>query len=241
MEHRIVSQDEWNKAHAAFLQKEKELTHLRDELARQRRELPWTPVTKNYVFDSPDGKKSLADLFAGKSQLIVQHFMLGPGWKEGCSGCSFQADHVDGALPHLTQKDVTFVAVSRAPLAEIESFKARMGWKFPWVSSYGSDFNYDYHVTASKDEPEIYYNFRMEKNSGEGELHGLSVFYKDEDGRVYHSYSSYARGCEMLMGTYMYLDLLPKGREEEGYKESPMEWVKLRDQYQSKGSESRCH
>ena len=190
MQHnRIVSRDEWLAARKQHLRKEKELTRLRDRLSAERRALPWVRIEKNYVFDTPEGTKTLADLFDGRSQLIVQHFMFGPGWAEGCVGCSFGADHVDGARLHFEHRDVTFVAVSRAPLPQIEAFRKRMGWRFKWVSSYGSDFNYDYHVSFTKDElakGEVYYNYQMTKD-GFDELPGLSVFTKDDAGNVFHT------------------------------------------------------
>jgi predicted dithiol-disulfide oxidoreductase (DUF899 family) len=228
----IVSRDEWLITRKAHLAREKELTRLRDELSRQRRELPWVKVDKPYVFDGPDGKETLADLFDGRSQLIVNHFMLGPGWKEGCVGCSFGADHIEGALVHLEHHDVTVVVVSRAPLPEIEAFKKRMGWRFKWVSSYGSDFNYDYHVSFTKDDMaqgKVYYNYEMRAFQSE-ELPGISVFYKDGAGTIFHTYSSYARGGDILLGTYNILDLVPKGRDEEGLAFT-FSWVRHHDSY----------
>src|SRR6266851_5654879 len=185
-QNRIVSQDEWLAARTQHLIKEKEFTRLRDQLSAERRALPWVKVEKNYIFDGPNGKETLADLFDGRSQLIVKHFMYGPGWEEGCVGCSFEVDHVEGALTHLEHHDVTYVAVSRAPLAEIEAFKKRMGWRIKWVSSYGSDFNYDYHVSFTEDEiakGKVYYNFEMSDFQSE-EMSGRSVFYKDAAGDV---------------------------------------------------------
>jgi predicted dithiol-disulfide oxidoreductase (DUF899 family) len=235
--HTVVSDEEWLRARKAHLQKEKELTRQRDELSRQLRELPWVKVEKNYVFDAPEGRQTLADLFDGRSQLIVQHFMFGPGWKEGCVGCSFLSDHMDGALPHLEHHDVTFIAVSRASLQEIEPFKKRMGWRFKWVSSYGSDFNYDYHVSFTEEEKakgKVYYNFEMSDFQGE-ELSGRSVFYKDVAGDVFHTYSSYARGGDILLNTYNYLDLTPKGRNETGPRHMMSDWVRHHDRYESGG------
>jgi predicted dithiol-disulfide oxidoreductase (DUF899 family) len=229
----IVSREEWLDARKALLAREKELTRLRDQLNAERRALPWVKVEKPYVFDGPDGKATLADLFGGRSQLIVKHFMLGPGWKEGCIGCSFGADHVDGALPHLEHRDVTYVAVSRAPLSEIEAFKERMGWRFRWVSSYGSDFNYDYHVSFTPEAvagDTLYYNYAMQKLQGE-EHPGISVFYKDEQGQVFHTYSTYARGTDLLLGTYNLLDLTPKGRDETGPRHNLTDWVRHHDRY----------
>jgi len=244
MEHpRIVSRAEWLAARKQHLIKEKELTRLRDKLNAERRELPWVRVEKQYVFDGPKGKETLADLFDGCSQLIVQHFMLGPGWKEGCVGCSFSDDHVDGANLHLAHHDVTFVAISRAPLAEIAAYKKRMGWRFKWVSSYGSDFNYDYHVSFTKDDKatdKMYYNYEMQEFSGE-EQPGTSVFYKDENGDIFHTYSAYGRGDEQLIGAYNYLDLTPKGRNETGPSFDLTDWVRRHDKYpdDAKGSDTR--
>jgi len=230
--HKIVSREEWLEARKAHLAKEKEFTRLRDELSRQRRELPWLKVEKNYVFDGPKGKETLADLFDGRGQLIVYHFMLGPGWKEGCKSCSFVSDHIDGAVVHLAQRDVTLLAISRAPLPEIEAFKKRMGWRFKWVSSYGNDFNFDYHVSFTKDEMakgKVYYNYEMQEFGSE-EGPGVSVFYKDGAGDIFHTYSSYARGLDMLVGAYNYLDLVPKGRDEDALSFT-MAWVRHHDKY----------
>jgi predicted dithiol-disulfide oxidoreductase (DUF899 family) len=233
MQHnRIVSRDEWLAARKQHLIREKELTRLRDRLSAERRALPWVKVEKSYVFDGPDGKRTLADLFDGRSQLIVQHFMFGPGWEEGCVGCSFGADHVDGARLHFEHRDVTFVAVSRAPLPQLEAFKKRMGWRFTWVSSFGSDFNYDYHVSFTKDDEakgKVYYNYEI-RDFESDELSGLSVFYKDAAGDIFHTYSTYARGDELLSGAYMYLDLVPKGRDEAGLP-YPSAWWRHHDKY----------
>lgn len=233
MNHPIVSQEQWVAARKQLLEKEKEFTAALDALNNQRRELPWTKVEKEYVFDTAQGKKTLADLFEGKSQLIVYHFMLGPGWKAGCTGCSFLADHVDGANLHLAHHDVSFVAVSRAPLAEIDAYKKRMGWRFKWVSSSANDFNFDYHVSFKKDEMargEVYYNYQMTKATTE-ELPGTSVFFKDDTGAIFHTYSSYARGDERRLGAYMFLDLTPKGRDENGPNYNLMDWVRRHDEY----------
>lgn len=243
MDHKVVSEAEFLKTHAAFLQAEKELTRQRDRLAEQRRALPWKRVEKDYAFEAADGKKTLSDLFAGKSQLIVQHFMLGPGWEQGCEGCSFMADHVDPALVHLEQRDVHFVAISRATLSEIEKYKKRMGWKFPWVSSNGTDFNFDYHVSFTPDDKArgtVYYNYREDTYAGE-ELPGMSVFYKDPSGAIFHTYSTFGRGNEQVMGTYVLLDMLPKGRDEEPFKVHPMEWVKRHDEYGKSEKSGCCH
>ena len=237
MNHRIVSRDEWLAVRKAHLAKEKELTRLRDQLSAERRELPWVKVEKQYIFDSPKGKETLADLFDGRSQLIIKHFMLGPGWKEGCVGCSFEVDHIEGALAHLEHHDVSYVVVSRAPLPEIEAFKKRMGWRFKWVSSYGSGFNYDFRVSFQPDEiekGEVYYNYEM-RRVGIEELSGRSVFYKDENGDLFHTYSSYGRGGDLMLGTYNILDLMPKGRNETGPNHNLSDWVRHHDRYDSGG------
>ena len=229
---KVVSQADWLAARKELLKKEKEFTRLRDQLSRQRRELPWEAVEKRYVFDGPKGKQTLGDLFGGKSQLIVYHFMFGPGWKEGCPSCSFLADTFDGAAVHLAQRDVNFVVVSRATLPEIEAFKKRRGWRFNWVSSSGSDFNFDYHVSFSKDDKakgKVYYNYDMTDFPSE-EAPGTSVFYKNEAGEIFHTYSSYARGLDILLCAYNYLDLTPKGRDEDGLAH-PMAWVRHHDRY----------
>ncbi len=231
-QHAVVSPQDWLAARRALLLKEKEFTRARDELSRQRLALPWVKVEKTYVFDGPDGKRTLADLFDGRSQLFIQHFMFGPEWKEGCTGCSFQADHIEGALVHLEHHDVSLVVVSRGPLAQIEAFRKRMGWRFKWVSSFGSDFNYDYHVSFTPEqiaEGKAEYNYETIKNKMD-ELAGCSVFYKDEAGDIFHTYSAYARGDETLIGTYMYLDMMPKGRNETG-SGNLMDWVKHHDRY----------
>ena len=232
LEHSIVSQEKWLQLRKKLLSKEKELTRLRDRLNAERRELPWVRVEKNYLFDAPGGKVSLKELFAGRSQLVIYHFMFGPDWNEGCPSCSFVSDHIDGALPHLAARDATMVMVSRAPLAKIEAFKKRMGWRFTWVSSYGSDFNSDFRVSFTKDEMaqgKVNYNYAMQEFPSE-EAPGISVFYKDAGGDVFHTYSSYGRGLEQLVGTYMILDMVPKGRDEDklGF---TMEWVRHHDRY----------
>jgi predicted dithiol-disulfide oxidoreductase (DUF899 family) len=229
---KVVSRDEWLAARKQHLSKEKEFTRLRDKLSAERRELPWVKVEKNYLFDGPGRKETLADLFGGRSQLIVYHFMFGPEWEQGCPSCSFLSDHIDGSVVHLAHRDVTFVVVSRAPLPKIEAFKKRMGWRFKWVSSYGSDFNFDYHVSFTKDEMtkgKVYYNYDMnEFPSDEGP--GISVFCKDGSSDIFHTYSAYARGLDILVGAYNYLDLVPKGRDEV---ELPwtMAWVRHHDKY----------
>jgi predicted dithiol-disulfide oxidoreductase (DUF899 family) len=231
-DHKVVSREEWTAARKKLLEKEKESTRLRDQLSAERRELPWVKVEKNYVFDTSAGKKTLADLFDGRSQLVIYHFMFGPDWQEGCPSCSFVSDHIDGALPHLAARDVKVTMVSRAPLAKIEAFKKRMGWKFNWVSSYGGDFNADFHVSFTKDEMaqgKVNYNYTLEEfPSAEGP--GLSVFYKDTGGNIFHTYSTYARGLEPLIGTYTILDLVPKGRDEDHLGFS-MEWLRYHDRY----------
>ncbi len=233
-QHKVVSPVSWLAARKRYLLREKEFTRLRDELSRERRELPWEKVEKPYVFEARNGKQTLADLFDGRSQLFVYHFMLGPGWKEGCPGCSYVSDHFDGATIHLTNRDVTFVAVSRAPLAEIEAFKKRMGWKFKWVSSFGSDFNFDYHVSFKKDENvaegKVYYNYDERLFPSE-EGPGASTFIKDEAGQIFHTYSTYGRGLDMLLGTYNMLDMVPKGRDEAGLPSS-MAWLRHHDKYE---------
>lgn len=231
--HPVVSPDRWIAERKKLLAREKELTHLRDQTANERRALPWVRVDKEYVFDTPEGKRKLADLFEGRSQLMVQHFMLGPGWEQGCPSCSFMADHTGGMKIHLEHRDITFVAVSRAPLAEIERFRQRMGWQFKWVSSNGNDFNYDFHVSFTPEElarGEVYYNFGMTAFPAE-EAPGISLFYKNDAGEVFHTYSTFGRGVEVMMGTYNMLDLAPKGRDEAdvAYK---MEWVRHHDRYE---------
>jgi predicted dithiol-disulfide oxidoreductase (DUF899 family) len=231
MHHPIVSQEEWLAARKALLQMEKEETRLRDAVNAARLALPWVKVEKPYVFDTPAGKKSLSELFAGRNQLIVYHFMLGPGWKAGCPGCSFLCDHIDGALPHLNHHDVTWTAVSRAPLAEIQAYKTRMGWKFPWVSASGTSFNHDFHVSFSKEElakSGVEYNFtQVPAERANDELPGLSAFFRDENGEVFYTYSSYARGPEQIIGTLMILDRAPLGRNESG----TLSFVRRHDEY----------
>jgi predicted dithiol-disulfide oxidoreductase (DUF899 family) len=230
--HRIVSQEEWIAARKAHLAEEKVFTKARDALSEKRRELPWVRVEKSYVFDGPNGKETLADLFGGRSQLIVYHFMLGPGWEAGCPSCSYLADHFDGGAIHLAQRDVSFVVISRAPFPEIEKYKRRMGWKFKWVSAFGSDFNHDYQVSESPEEKakgDAYYNYEMTTFPSE-ERPGASVFYKNEAGEVFHTYSTYGRGLDTFLGAYHFLDIAPKGRDEAGLKFS-MAWVRRHDEY----------
>jgi predicted dithiol-disulfide oxidoreductase (DUF899 family) len=229
---KVVSREEWIAARKELLKKEKEFTRLRDRLSAERRALPRVKVEKNYVFDTSEGKLTLADLFAGRSQLIVYHFMFGPEWSEGCHGCSFLSDGIDGATVHLAARDVTLVAVSRAPLAKIDVFKQRMGWKFPWVSSFGNDFNRDYHVSFTKEDMargDAEYNYAKNGFSVD-EAPGASVFFKDDRGDVFHTYSAYARGLEPFVMAYHYLDLVPKGRDEQDFKPS-MSWVRHHDRY----------
>ncbi len=232
-QHEIVSRDQWIAARKNLLRKEKEHTRQHDELSRLRRELPWVRVEKGYVFDAPGGKKTLADLFDGRSQLIVYHFMFGPEWEEGCPSCSLLADHLGGSVIHVGQRDVTLLAISHAPLPRIEAFKKRMGWCFPWVSSFGSDFNYDYNVSFTNEERatgKVYYNYGMGEFPSD-EAPGASVFYKDESGDIFHTYSCYARGLDILVGAYNYLDLAPKGRDEADLP-WPMAWVRHHDRYE---------
>jgi predicted dithiol-disulfide oxidoreductase (DUF899 family) len=228
--HNVVSQAEWIAAGNALLKKEKEFTKARDAMSAARRDLPWVKVDTNYVFESPEGPVSLSDLFNGKSQLIVYHFMYEPGWKEGCPGCSFVCDHADGARQHFEHHDVAFVAVSRAPLAEFEGFKKRMGWSFRWISSEKNNFNYDFGVSYHREDLDagpVLHNFITQKLNSE-EQPGLTVFTKGEDGTIYRTYSTYERGLDMLIGAYNYLDLTPKGRNESG----PMSWMNFHDKYQ---------
>jgi predicted dithiol-disulfide oxidoreductase (DUF899 family) len=235
--HKIVTPTEWIAHRKELLRKEKELTRLRDELSQQRLELPWQRVEKAYFFHTPNGGETLADLFAGRSQLIIYNFMFGPGWKEGCVGCSFHADHMDGARVHLEHHDVSFVVVSRAPLAEIEAFKKRMGWGFKWVSSFGSDFNYDFHVSFTPDEiakGKVYYNYEMRDIQSE-ELAGTTVFYKDAAGDIFQTYACYAREGESFLGAYNYLDITPKGRNETGPNHDLSDWVRHHDRYGAGG------
>lgn len=231
--HPVVSQDHWIAERKVLLAREKELTHLRDQIARERRALPWTRVQKNYVFDTPEGPRALADLFEGRRQLLVQHFMFGPDWEQGCKSCSFMADHTDGMNVHLAHRDVTLVAVSRAPLARIQAFRERMGWRFMWVSSQASDFNHDFQVSFTPQETasgKVLYNY-AEQFFPSDEAPGVSVFYKDDAGDVFHTYSTYGRGVEVMMGTYNLLDLTPKGRDE-GDAAGGMGWVRHHDRYE---------
>ena len=231
--HKTVSREEWIEARKALMAQEKELTRARDRLGEARRALPWVRVEKPYVFDSIEGRKGLADLFRGRPQLVVQHFMFAPDWDEGCKSCSFWADGFERIIPHLAARDTTLVAVSRAPLEKLTAFKRRMGWSFDWVSSAGCDFNYDYAVSFTQDQIKSggkVYNFGT-SGFGIEEAPGISVFYRDADGDIFHTYSCFARGLDMMNATYHYLDLTPLGRHEEGLP-YPMDWVRLRDRYQ---------
>ena len=230
--HPVASKEEWLEARIAFLAKEKEFTRQRDALSRERRNLPWVKVDKQYQFEGPDGRETLTQLFDGRRQLMVYHFMFGPGWQEGCKSCSYLADHFDGSLIHLAHRDVTLLVVSRATLPEIEAFKRRMGWQFKWVSSNGSGFNYDFQASFSKEELEtgnVYYNYGRGQFPAE-EAPGLSVFYKDDSGEIFHTYSAYARGLDILVGAYNFLDLAPKGRDEDELAFT-MSWVRHHDRY----------
>lgn len=229
----IVSRDEWLVARKELLAREKELTRLRDALNAKRRALPWVKVEKAYAFDTLEGRRTLAELFDGRSQLIVHHFMFGPGWGAGCIGCSFTADHIEGTRVHLEHHDVSLVRVSRAPLAEIDAYRRRMGWQVKWVSSHGSDFNYDYRVSFTPEEiarGAVTYNYATASVSIE-DLSGLSVFYRDANGEVFHTYSTYGRGDELVDSTYMLLDMTPRGRNETGPHHNLMDWVKRHDEY----------
>ncbi|MBE9552026.1 MAG: DUF899 domain-containing protein [Proteobacteria bacterium] len=231
--HRIVSRDEWIAARKELLVREKEFTKARDALSARRRELPWVRVDKDYLFEGPNGSETLSDLSDGRGQLIVYHFMYGPDWEEGCPSCSYLSDHFDGAIMHLKQRDVTLVAASRAPLEKLEAYKKRMGWRFKWVSSLGSDFNFDYHASFDADDlakGEVYYNYRNTAFPS-SEAPGLSVFRKDESGEIFHTYSTYARGLDMLIGAYNFLDLVPKGRDEADLPFT-MGWVRRHDRYE---------
>jgi predicted dithiol-disulfide oxidoreductase (DUF899 family) len=233
-EHAVVSHEEWLEARLGLLQREKQLTRLRDELSRERRALPWERVERIYDFDTPEGRKSLADLFDGCSQLVIYHFMFAPDWDEGCPSCSWWAESFDRNVIHLKHRDTTLMAVSHAPLDKLQAYRKRMGWTFPWASSYGSDFNYDYQVSFSPQEIEsgsVCHNYREEREELETELPGVSVFYRDPAGDIYHTYSAYRRGIDALNAGYQYLDLTPKGRDEDEF-EFTMAWLRRRDQYE---------
>ena len=233
-EHRVVPHQAWIEARTALLAKEKEFTRLRDELAALRRQLPWERVEKSYVFDGPTGKETLGDLLAGKSQLIVYHFMFAPDWQAGCKSCSFWADNFNGIDIHLRQRDISFVAISRAPLAKLEAYRKRMGWSFKWVSSGETDFNFDFGVSFRAEEMArgaAYWNYRMQKPFDTDTV-GISVFYRDRDKEIFHTYSCYQRGVDMMNAAYHYMDLTPKGRDEAGQGSSnPQAWVRRHDEY----------
>jgi predicted dithiol-disulfide oxidoreductase (DUF899 family) len=230
--HTVVSKEEWLAARRKHLEQEKEFTRMRDRLSEARRALPWVKVEKEYVFDTPSGAQTLSGLFGGRSQLIVYHFMFGPEWAEGCPSCSFWADNFNGIDVHLRHRDIELVAISRARLARLEAYRKRMGWQFKWVSSYGNDFNQDYQVSFTPEEMEqgeVFYNFERRRFPSE-EAPGISVFSKNERGEVFHTYSCYARGLDMLNGAYHYMDLAPKGRDETGLPYT-MAWLRRHDQY----------
>jgi len=233
--HQVVSKDEWIEARKVLLKKEKEYTKLRDQLSKQRRDLPWVAVDKEYVFNGSNGKESLSDLFDGRNQLIIYHFMYDPNWDVGCPSCSFWADNFNNIIVHLDQRDVTMIAVSRAPYSKIDAYKKRMGWDFKWVSSFDTDFNFDYTVSFTQEElakKKAFYNF-ISQDPRISEREGISVFYKDSSGKIFHTYSAYERGIDILNNTYNYLDLVPKGRDEDGY-DFPMAWVRRHDEYNKK-------
>ncbi len=235
MQHDIVSYEQWTLARKQLLAEEKALTRARDRLNEKRRALPWVRLDKSYIFDGPVGPVSLSDLFSGRSQLIIKHFMFGPDWSEGCVGCSFECDHVEGALQHLLHHDVSYAAVSRASIDRIESYRRRMGWGFPWVSSLRNDFNQDFHVSFSPEEVrsgKAYYNYEQ-RPVGSDELSGRSVFYKDASGTIFHTYSAFARGGEAFLGAYAYLDITPKGRNET-INGNLTDWVRRHDTYDAK-------
>jgi predicted dithiol-disulfide oxidoreductase (DUF899 family) len=236
MKHEIVSRAEWLEASRALLAEEKAWTHERDRLSAKRRALPWVKLEKDYVFEGVDGPVSLADLFDGRSQLIVYHFMFAPEWDEGCTGCSFVADQVEGARQHYEHKDVSWAAISRAPIAKLEAYRQRMGWNFRWVSSEASDFNFDFHVSFTEDQRRngVFYNFEQQPDPQIDEMPGASVFVLGEDGAIYHTYSSYARGGETTLPAYGWIDMVPKGRDErEGGNLG--DWVKRHDSYPDDG------
>lgn len=229
----IVSREEWLEARRALLLKEKALTRQRDALSAERRALPWVQVEKEYFFDTPTGKVNFSQLFNGRSQLFIKHYMMGPGQAHHCVGCALEVDHIGGLLPHLENHGVTYTAVARAPIAEIEVLRKRMGWKFPWASSYGSDFNYDFNVSFTPEQlaaRSALVNFRL-TDPGLEDLSGNSVFFKDEDGRIFHTYSSFGRGGEEFLGIYRYFDAMPMGRNETGPYHSLGDWARPHDMY----------
>jgi predicted dithiol-disulfide oxidoreductase (DUF899 family) len=236
---RVVSRDEWLAARRELLAKEKAHTRQRDVLAAERRALPWLKIEKQYVFDSPTGQRTLADLFDGRSQLFVKHFMMAPGAATMCVGCAFEVDHIDGILPHLRAHDVSYVSIARAPIAEIEAVRRRMGWRFPWVSSYGSDFNYDFHVSFTREQVaagQAVYNFAPGLPADMQDLSGDSVFYKDDSGQIYLTYATFGRGGEEFLGIYRFIDATPKGRCENGPFHSLPDWVRPHDMYDQGGT-----
>lgn len=240
-QHKVVSREDWIEARKVHMAHEKEFTRARDRLAEERRALPWVKVEKDYVFDGPDGRAGLADLFKGRPQLVVQHFMFAPDWDAGCKSCSFWADGFERMIPHLAARDTTLVAVSRAPHEKLEAFRKRMGWTFDWYSSAGSDFNYDFAVSFTPEQIEaghVSYNFGT-SGFGIEDAPGISVFYRDGAGNIFHTYSCFARGLDMMNAAYHYLDLTPLGRHEEGLP-YPMDWVRLRDQYQPAAAQASC-
>ena len=236
--HRVVSHSEWLEARTALLAKEKEFTRLRDQMSAEQRALPWVRIEKEYTFDGPSGKVMLAQLFRGRSQLFLKHFMLGPGQKNNCVGCAFEVDHLEGLLVHLENHDLTYAAVARAPIEEIEAYRKNMGWKFPWVSSYRSDFNYDFNVSFAPEQlasGTASYNFGQ-RNPGMEDLSGDSVFFKDDAGQIFHTYSTFGRGGEQFLGAYSYLDVTPKGRNENGPYHSLTDWVRPKNMYGKGGT-----
>jgi len=232
----IVSREEWLEARRTLLAHEKEATRLRDKINAERLAMPWVRIDQDYRFDTPDGRKSLAELFDGRSQLLVYHFMLPPEWEAGCTGCSFLADHLDGAVTHLNNHDVTLTAISRAPLDHIERYKRRMGWRFPWASSAGTGFNRDFGVSFSAEDVAAGATYNYTAPAGAGEMPGMSAFFRDEEDQVFHSYSAYARGIEEWVGTLMILDRAPLGRNESG----TMDWVRRHDEYQAAPAAECC-
>ncbi len=242
--HAVVTHDEWIAARKQLLVRERELTHLRDRIASDRRNLPWERVDKNYLFDTPEGPRALSALFGKHRQLIVQHFMFAPDWEQGCKSCSYMADHTDGMTVHLAQRDIAFVAISRAPIATIERFRQRMGWHFNWVSSHDTDFNYDYGVSFLPEQHatgKVHYNY-CDQYFPDVEAPGISVFYKDDDNNIFHTYSTYSRGVEVMMGAYSLIDLTPIGRNERDVPDK-MQWVRHHDRYDvsEAGAASCCH
>jgi predicted dithiol-disulfide oxidoreductase (DUF899 family) len=239
--HRVVTPNDWIAERKTLLAREKELTRLRDQITRERRALPWVRIEKDYVFDTPAGPRRLADLFQGRRQLLVQHFMLGPGWEQGCKSCSFMADHLDGISMHLAQRDIALLAVSRAPLAEIDRFRQRMGWKFTWASSNGNEFNRDFHVSFAPEDRvdgEVYYNYHLTVFPAD-EAPGISIFFKSDAGEIFHTYSTFGRGVEVMMGAYNLIDLTPKGRDEQDLPQT-MAWVRHHDRYEPESPRAAC-